>query len=1124
MLNRRRYLLVTLLALMMFSSGLWPNASGAQSPLPIGAESPAPVGEPQAGQEMDFSLSSNTVTSTALGHRSFFPGLFDDVWTPSAVTQDVDGSIHFVAEIFVEGQPEVYYVKAKDDLILEIVNLSQNPSSSMHPDLYVSDTEVHVVWQDNLSGTDQIYHRWRSEGQWVAAQPITDSPSGAYAPKLIAEPDEQIKVEWIEYTQNQTDAYRCTWTGDSCAGRNSVSSLPQAPEPLSTEATEALRTLAFLRDGEIWTVQEDGSGLRRVTNSGGRVYAFAWSPGGQQFAYANLTDLEYQWCDIYIINLDGTAERRLTTNVGASRWVIDWRADKIAFLREMTEYPYVRVTSVTTNGIVTDISGDIENYGIGFDIFSHPRLRWSPDGQWVALSNGMANAVVSLGGLQRLIDEWLQPDWNKDSTHLIYDSGKIRKYYPATGSSTLLSSVAPDFPTYSPDNQYIVYGSPSLRRMNNNNTGNVSLTSDKAAFMDWSHLGDKIAYTRWYDNGTPWAGIYGVYVIGYSGSGRRQVSSGDDESPRWQPPVASYSVSGRVTTPSGSGISGVTLSTDKGQSVITDANGNYTLSGIGAGTYTVTPSRSGYAFCPGNRKIEVSSNVAGQDYTGFEANVVLGFCPNSDGYKFSNSDSSWGSFPVSAYDYRRIDLISMFGQDAVCVMTGEICWIKPQANLWHVQANLAMNSGHCDGMTSTSLRFFKGLDLPASFNSYAYTPNNLNLGDVRHHVAYYFVKQLTDPVGAYKEQVRQNTPSAILDQLRAAMQGGAPDPPTLFLRKSGEGGHAITPYAIADRGSGVSWVRVYDNNHPDDFSRYVVIDTVNQTWSYNLGGATWTGSADTKTLGVVPISKYVEQPVCPWCAGSVQVAAPDNPPMQEVWLNGSGHLLITDGLGRRLGYNGTQFVNEIPNAHGRFYEGGLGVEQEPIYKLPVNASYTILMGGKTVAQPKTITVSQFGPGYAVQIDNIQPQSSVQDSISITANGSEIAYRPSTSRHPTLSLAFDDNVNISYELQVVGAAIDAGQRVIVARDTTGRLVYSNAQADGGEYGLSVRRVSSIGTEWFTHNNLTISAGDTHYAAYRSWDGQGAMTLYVDRGSDGTIDDAIPLENQIRKVHLPLISRN
>ncbi len=1075
----------------------------------------APETEPSGEAGGDVNAASQT--------GPLFPGLFEDTWTPSAATVSADGSLHFVTEVFVSGQPEVYYVRAKDEVVLEVVNLSQNASSSMHPALQVSDTAIHVVWQDNVSGSDQIYHRWRSDGPWTQAEQITRSPGGAYAPGLFAEQDGRVSVEWVESLEDRTDRYRCTWTAFGCTGSARVASIEQAPAPLSGQSAQALRTLAFLRDGEIWTVREDGSGLRRVTNSGSRITAFTWSPDGQEFAYIYITDEDTLSCDVYIINASGSGQRRLTTDIGATRWVIDWYGDRIAFLREMATYPYVRIATVTTGGTFAYVSGDIENYGVGFDLFSHPRLRWSPNGQWIALSHGLANVVVAPGGVQRAMDVWFQPDWSGDSTHLIYADGRIRKYYPSNGSTSLLASLDSNFPTYSPDNRYIAYGIPYLRRMNSNNTGHVTLTSDSVGFMSWSSLGDKIAYSRWYGNGSPWPDIYGVYVIGSDGSGRRQVSSGYDEQPRWQPAPITFSVAGQVKDANGAGIPGVTISAGGGYATMTDVNGYYTLSGVAAGAYTITPSKSGHAFCPGTLKIAVSSDVSGQDFTGFGASVTLGFCPNPAGYKFSNSDSGWGIFPVSAYDYRRIDLITMFGQDEVCVMTGEICWIKPQANLWHVEANIRMNAGHCDGMASTSLRFFKGLDVPAHFNLNAQTPHDLALSDARRHIAYYFVEQLTDPVAAYKEQIRQNPPSVILDQLRAAIQSGASNPTTLFVRQKGEGGHAVTPYAIEDRGSGVSWVRVYDNNHPDDLARYVIIDTVNQKWSYDLGGMTWAGDAKTQTLGIVPISKYAEPPVCPWCDGSLSIAAPDNALTQEVWLSGPGHLLITDGEGRRLGYSGAQYIDEMPQAYGGFIDGGLGVEQDPIYRLPVSDSYTIFLHGETATGPGEVTISQFGPGYAAQIDSILLRPSTQDLVTITADGTAVTYQPSAAGSPTFLLALDEG-SVSYELEIIRAEIDAGRRVTVsAQVASGFLSYSNAMASGSEYDLSVMRVSPTGPEWFVHNDLRVGAGDTHFVSYRGWDGEGTLTLYVDRGSNGSFDDAISLENQLRKTYLPFVVR-
>ena len=65
--------------------------------------------------------------------------------------------------------------------------------------------------------------------------------------------------------------------------------------------------------------------------------------------------------------------------------------------------------------------------------------------------------------------------------------------------------------------------------------------------------------------------------------------------------ASTYSISGTVES-DGSGISGVTvtLSGAVTGTTTTDSNGNYTFNGLTNGSYTVTPSKSGYSFTPDN--------------------------------------------------------------------------------------------------------------------------------------------------------------------------------------------------------------------------------------------------------------------------------------------------------------------------------------------------------------------------------------------------------------------------------------------------------------------------------------------------------------------------------------------
>jgi len=82
---------------------------------------------------------------------------------------------------------------------------------------------------------------------------------------------------------------------------------------------------------------------------------------------------------------------------------------------------------------------------------------------------------------------------------------------------------------------------------------------------------------------------------------------------RTSPPTA-YTVSGWVTDGSNNPISGVTISDGTGHTTTTDSNGNYTLGGLAAGMYTLTPSKSGYTFSPTSRTVIVPPSKTSQDF------------------------------------------------------------------------------------------------------------------------------------------------------------------------------------------------------------------------------------------------------------------------------------------------------------------------------------------------------------------------------------------------------------------------------------------------------------------------------------------------------------------------------
>jgi hypothetical protein len=76
-----------------------------------------------------------------------------------------------------------------------------------------------------------------------------------------------------------------------------------------------------------------------------------------------------------------------------------------------------------------------------------------------------------------------------------------------------------------------------------------------------------------------------------------------------------YNISGTISPTAGGSGAAVTLSGVAIASTTTNGSGSYTFTGLANGTYTVTPSNTGYVFSPGNQNVTISgSNVTGVNF------------------------------------------------------------------------------------------------------------------------------------------------------------------------------------------------------------------------------------------------------------------------------------------------------------------------------------------------------------------------------------------------------------------------------------------------------------------------------------------------------------------------------
>jgi hypothetical protein len=522
------------------------------------------------------------------------------------------------------------------------------------------------------------------------------------------------------------------------------------------------------------------------------------------------------------------------------------------------------------------------------------------------------------------------------------------------------------------------------------------------------------------------------------------------------------------------------------------------------------------------------------------SNVVslldMGFRAKPDGYRFSNFGQIGHYVDELPTDFTEEDLRHMLGPE-VCLSPGPGCVLKARGRVTAAWQLVKMRNGHCAGMDVSALRFFKGIESPATYQPGALVTYDLQQDNARRLISYYQARQYFEPIFSLENKIPwRRSHSQVLADVRLALLWPTNDPLVLGMCKDTTylTCHNLLPFAVSHDEASTEWrVWVYDSGWPRTW-KWLVIDTEHDSWLYWVGGPEngefWSDIGTHPTLQTVLLSYYTE--VVPAAALLGQAAA-GQAPDTTIWLDGPGHLLISDAQGRRLGFDGDDLVQEIPDGYAVPVFAGLR-PVEPSYGVPSGASYQVLLDGQTITRTETLSVTQLGPDYAAWVDGATLTPGASSTMTVTPDGKRINYRSTIAQHPALGLAFDTirpatavnasgTLTDSYTMIVAGADLDAGQQVVLAAESEqGRLVFSNRDAGGGSYDLRIEHYDPVGSDVFAHATIPIGAADTHYLLYGTR-GAGPLTLQVDHDSDGTVDETILLDNQASVLYLPLVLR-
>ena len=257
-------------------------------------------------------------------------------------------------------------------------------------------------------------------------------------------------------------------------------------------------------ESDVYTMDVDGSGERRLTDTPGLDAFPAWSPDGESIVFSSERDGNWE---LYLMNADGTRQRRLTHTPEEDE-------SSPAFFRDGGKIVYATDISGASPEIHTMATDGSDRKKIAAGSFPSP----SPDGErivyttYAAYSGVPYVAVMNADGSdqRRLDGTWVErlagradgeePAWSPDGEKIAFMSANDDEdiyVMNADGSDrTRLTDDVPGNdhwpPTWSPDGTRIAFTSDGPRgswiyAMNADGSGLTKLTGDpaNAAFPAW---------------------------------------------------------------------------------------------------------------------------------------------------------------------------------------------------------------------------------------------------------------------------------------------------------------------------------------------------------------------------------------------------------------------------------------------------------------------------------------------------------------------------------------------------------------------------------------------------------------------------------------------------------------
>jgi probable HAF family extracellular repeat protein len=422
-------------------------------------------------------------------------------------------------------------------------------------------------------------------------------------------------------------------------------------------------------------------------------------------------------------------------------------------------------------------------------------------------------------------------------------------------------------------------------------------------------------------------------------------------------------------------------------------------------------------------------------------------------------------------------------------------------------------NGSCFGIAiSNALAFYKKNQFKTRYPTFPNFTNPIDVtsnNQVKKVINELFTHQFGEPHTSYRRNVgRTKTPNQTLADYKSMLIEDNVRVRTLdfFSNDSTDpGGHAILGYKV-EQDPTFAWeynIYVYDNSHPDSLNAYFEIDTIQNIWTTYYAWTNWGGSG--KMYLREPAENYLSN------ASFSKLSANQSPfilgdTTLQIFLENTSSILILNEQNESIGYMNGILVDRMPSAFPFIIANG-GSGPPKGYDL-ITDNYSVRLNNFS---SDTFSVGLFASNKSFVYKRNDAINSQTDRLFYDGGVSAVNPNNETKTVSLLNLINETTQEKLFSISELDLAQNDSVKIINPDDNTLDLIsYGSAK----NYQIELNHASQLGLGRFQNNSIQLTQNTTHKLVPNWTDlTNSQLTIYVDEGNDGTIDDTLYIANTV-----------